>query len=150
MKITLWDWRLCLYMTFTALLFISASWSQSRLLSRLPSIIPRRSESGGGGGGGGGSGRGGGNLLALTNEVSWDRQPMWARMFHGDSEKGGKGAEARVWSPGGTFMLHNCSLPLGCNARRIPRSPFHVTRQRDSHSFIDEVIPWVRFKKNAS
>lgn len=48
-------------MTFTALHFIShsASSSPSRLLFRLPSIIPRRSEGGGGVGGvGGGGGRG--------------------------------------------------------------------------------------------
>lgn len=90
---------------------------------------------------------GGRNLIAFTNEVSWDRQPTLGRMFHGDSEKGGKRAEAIVWNPGGTFMLHNCSLPLGCNARRIPRSPFHVTRQRESCSFIDEVILWVRFER---
>lgn len=27
------------------------------------------------------------DLIALTNEVSWDRQPMQGRMFHGDSER---------------------------------------------------------------
>lgn len=27
------------------------------------------------------------NLIALTNEVSWDRQPAQGRMFHGDSER---------------------------------------------------------------
>lgn len=30
----------------------------------------------------------GGNLVALTNEASWDRQPTRGRMFHGDSGKG--------------------------------------------------------------
>lgn len=27
------------------------------------------------------------NLIALTNKVSWDRQPTQGRMFHGDSER---------------------------------------------------------------
>lgn len=45
-KITLRDWCLCLYMTFTALHFIShsASLSPFCLLLSLPSIIPCRSE----------------------------------------------------------------------------------------------------------
>lgn len=46
MKITRWDWCLCLYMTFTALHFIShsAPLSPFCLLFHLPSIIPCRSE----------------------------------------------------------------------------------------------------------
>lgn len=82
-EITLWDWCLCLYMTFTAPHFIShsASLSPFCLLLPLPSIIPCRSEREKG------AGERKKNLIALTNEVSWDRQPTQGRMFHGDSER---------------------------------------------------------------
>lgn len=114
-KITLRDWCLCLYMTFTALHFIShsASLSPFCLLLSLPSIIPCRSER---------ERRGGrkkkshcaykrGVLGQAANAGKDVSRWLWK----------GNRAEVSVWNPGDTFAstLHNCSLSLSSNARRI-------------------------------
>lgn len=67
----------------------------------------------------------GGNLVELTNEASWDRQPTRGRMFHGDSGKGE--TEQKRVKPWRHFASTLRSS-----------SPFHVTRRRDSSSFIDD------------
>lgn len=146
-KITLWDWCLCLYMTFTAPHFIShsASLSPFCLLLPLVSIILCRSE------------------RERRGEEKKSRS-AYKRGVLGQAANAGKdvsrwlwkgnGAEVSMWNPGGTFasMLHNCSLSLSGNARRILQfqcNPFNVTLAPDSSSFIDKVNSVCTVWKNA-
>lgn len=77
-----------------------------------------------------------GDPVALTNEASWDRQPTLGRMFHGDSGKG----EAEQKQASETLAAFCIFASQQQRVSRLQRkdSPFHVTRRRDSSSFVDD------------
>lgn len=82
------------------------------------------------------------NLIALTNKVSWDRQPTQGRMFHGDSEREmeRKWACETLVAPLHLHFTTEACLSAATQegfCRFSAAQPLNVTH--DSNSFIDEV-----------
>lgn len=127
---TMWEWCLCLYMTFTSLHLISHSVSVSSFASRLrlPDIILCQSQRE--------------NLIALINKVSWDRQQLQGTMLHKDSERQ-TGTRHSVKS-GWHLLFHCLHLPF-YPPQGVPQPGFKLEIGGIQASNMDNVLKTLRY-----